>query len=50
MDTKTRLMDMLSIRDSHIQTESEELEKTYSMQMEIKSEWSSNTHIRQNIF
>jgi len=41
MDTKTRPLYMLSARDpplnkGHIQTESERLEKRYSMQIETK--------------
>ena len=51
MDTKTRPLYMLSIRDppqtkGHIQTESEGLEKDISHKWRQKESRSSNTHIR----
>ena len=51
LDTKTRLLYMLSTRDppqaqGHIQTESEELEKDISCKWRTKESRSSKTHIR----
>ena len=53
MDTKTRLIYMLSIRDplqtqGHIQTESEGMEKDIPGKWKSKESWSSNSHIRPN--
>jgi len=51
MDTKTRLLYMLSTRDpppnkGHIQTQSEGLEKDISRKWRPKESRRSNTHIR----